>query len=461
MWERFSYYGMRALLILFMTAPLARGGLGFSIAIAGIIYGLYTASVYLMSVPGGWVADRLIGQRRAVLYGGVLIALGQFSLGVHSTEFFYSGLALIVAGTGLLKPNASTIVGQLYAPGDKRRDSGFSIFYMGINIGALIAPLACGYVGQMINWNLGFMLAGAGMVFGLVQFVLGARYLGEAGLRPAAPISLRGRGPIAAASIAAAAGVPLLASSGFLHVTAAEVGDAAGVVLIALTIGIFLRLLSSREWTPVERRRFLAIAVLFLASALFFSAFEQAGSTLNLFAARSTRDRILGLAFPSTWFQSLNPLFIVLLAPGFAWLWIRLGRREPSTPVKFALGLLLVGAGFVVIAFAAARAASGVLVSPLWLIATYFLHTCGELCLSPVGLSAMTKLAPARVASLVMGAWFLSISVGDYIGGRFASVYGTLPPASLFAAVAAFTIAVGLALGVLAKPVERLMGGIG
>jgi POT family proton-dependent oligopeptide transporter len=331
---------------------------------------------------------------------------------------------------------------------------------MGINIGALIAPLACGYVGQMINWNLGFMLAGAGMVLGLVQFVLGARYLGEAGLRPAAPISPRRRGPIAAASIAVAAGVPLLALSGFLHITAAEVGDAAGVVLIALTIGIYARLLSSREWTPVERRRFLAIAVLFLASALFFSAFEQAGSTLNLFAARSTRDRILGLAFPSTWFQSLNPLFIVLLAPGFAWLWIRLGGREPSTPVKFALGLLLVGAGFVVIAFAAARAASGVLVSPLWLLATYFLHTCGELCLSPVGLSAMTKLAPARVASLVMGVWFLSISVGDYIGGRFASVYGTFSPASLFATVAAFTVAVGLALGALAKPVKRLMGGV-
>ena len=460
MWERFSYYGMRALLILFMTAPLAGGGLGFSIATAGIVYGLYTASVYLMSVPGGWVADRLIGQRRAVLYGGVLIALGQFSLGVHSPAFFFSGLALIVAGTGLLKPNVSTIVGQLYTAGDQRRDSGFSIFYMGINIGALIAPLACGYVGQMINWNLGFMLAGAGMVLGLVQFVLGARYLGEAGLRPAAPISPRRRGPIAAASIAVAAGVPLLALSGFLHITAAEVGDAAGVVLIALTIGIFARLLSSREWTPVERRRFLAIAVLFLASALFFSAFEQAGSTLNLFAARSTRDRILGLAFPSTWFQSLNPLFIVLLAPGFAWLWIRLGRREPSTPVKFALGLLLVGAGFVVIAFAAARAASGVLVSPLWLLATYFLHTCGELCLSPVGLSAMTKLAPARVASLVMGVWFLSISVGDYIGGRFASVYGTFSPASLFATVAAFTVAVGLALGALAKPVKRLMGGV-
>jgi POT family proton-dependent oligopeptide transporter len=462
MWERFSYYGMRALLILFMTAPPAGGGLGFSVATAGIIYGIYTASVYLMSLPGGWVADRLIGQRRAVLYGGALIAFGQFSLGVHSSAFFFSGLGLIIAGTGLLKPNVSTIAGQLYAPADTRRDAGFSIFYMGINIGALIAPLACGYVGQMINWNLGFMLAGVGMIAGLVQFVLGGKYLGEAGLRPAAPISLRNRraGPIAAASIAVAAGVPLLVWNGIIHITAAGVGEAAGVLLVALTIGVFAWLLSSGNWTPVERRRFVAIAVLFVAATLFFSAFEQAGSTLNLFADRSTRDRIFGVRFPSSWFQSLGPLFVVLLAPVFAWLWMRLGRREPSSPAKFALGLVLVGAGFVVIAVAAARAASGVRVSPLWLIATFFLHTCGELCLSPVGLSAMTRLAPARVGSLVMGVWFLSISVGDYIGGRFASVYETLSPASLFATVAAFTVVVGLALGALVRPVKRLMGGV-
>jgi POT family proton-dependent oligopeptide transporter len=467
MWERFSYYGMRALLILFMTASVEQGGLGFDIAKAGVIYGLYTAMVYLMSLPGGWMADRVLGQRRAVLYGGVLIVLGQFSLGVHSVAFFYFGLLLIILGTGLLKPNVSTMVGQLYTPEDTRRDAGFSLFYMGINLGAFLAPLACGYVGQRVNWNLGFVLAGVGMVLGLVQYWLGGKHLGDAGLYPVRPADAEAARKqsrnirIAVAGLVLLIGVPwLLASQGMVTITAHGVGDAVGVLLAVLTIAVFAWLLSSGEWTPVERKRFVATAVLYLASALFWSAFEQAGSTLNLFADRSTNNQIFGHPFPSSWYQSLNSLFVITMAPVFAWLWVRLGKREPSSPSKFAMGLVLVGLGFVVVRVGALHAAADGRVSPLWLTVMYFLHTCGELCLSPVGLSAMTKLAPTKVASLMMGVWFLSISVGEYIGGRIASVYGTFSPASLFGAVAIFTIGLGIALTLFVKPMKRLMGGV-
>ncbi|HLH00177.1 MAG TPA: peptide MFS transporter [Bryobacteraceae bacterium] len=463
-WERFSYYGMRAILILFMTAPTRSGGLGFSVATAGVIYGLYTSMVYLLSVPGGWVADRIFGQRRAVLYGGILIIFGQFSLGVPRVPFFYAGLVLLVLGTGLLKPNVSTIVGQLYAPGDVRRDAGFSIFYMGINLGAFIAPLAVGYVGQRVNWNLGFMLAGAGMTLGLIQYSLGSRYLGEAGLHPVPSESEEARAKLhrsawtAAAVFALLIGAPaLLQTMGAIHITAAYVGTAGGALLLVVTIGIFGWLLSSKQWSAVERARLLAILALFVASTLFWSAYEQAGSTLTLLADRSTDNRAFGFSFPSSWYQSVPAIFVIVLAPVFAYLWVRLGRRDPSTPAKFAAGLILVGLGFAVVAIGAARAVNGVRISPLWLIATYLLSVCGELCLSPVGLSAMTKLAPQRVAGLMMGVFFLSISIGDYIGGLFGSMYERFSPSELFTVVAAGTIGVGLIMALLVRPIKRLM----
>ncbi|MBZ5611919.1 MAG: oligopeptide:H+ symporter [Acidobacteriia bacterium] len=467
MWERFSYYGMRAILILFMTAPASSGGLGFSVATAGVIYGLYTSMVYLMSVPGGWLADRVLGQRRAVLYGGIGIVIGQFCLGVPGVASFYVGLIVLVLGTGLLKPNISTIVGKLYAEGDVRRDAGFSVFYMGINIGATIAPLVVGYVGQRINWNLGFVLAGFGMVIGLIQYVLGKRYMGEAGLEPIRPETPEARARqsrlmwAGAGAFALLIGVPaMLQAAGLIHLTAAAVGDAGGVMLVAVSIGVFAWLLSSKGWTPVERKRILAMVALFVACALFFAAYEQAGSTLTLLADRSTDNHALGWAFPSSWYQSLSAVFVVALAPVFAILWIGLGKREPSIPVKFALGLLLVGLGFAVVGVGALRAASGIKISPMWLVVTYFVHVCGELCLSPVGLSAFTKLAPAKVASLMMGVWFLGISAGEYIGGIFGSLYESFSPQSLFAIVAAFSIGAGVIMGLLVKPLKRLMGGV-
>jgi proton-dependent oligopeptide transporter, POT family len=462
MWERFSYYGMRALLILFMTAPAAAGGLGFDTAVAGAVYGLYTSMVYMTSLPGGWIADKLIGQRRAVLYGAILIACGHFSMAFPSLGTFYLGLVLIVFGTGLLKGNVSVIVGRLYAPNDSRRDAGFSIFYMGINLGAFIAPLVCGYLGQRINWHIGFTAAGFGMVIGIVQYVLGGKYLGDAGLHPAsgpANDDLRKRTRVwGAAGIALVVLVALALNFDLVPISAKAFADAAGYLLLGTTIVFFAWLFFGGDWTTAERRRLFAIGALFLAAALFWSEFEQAGSTLNLFGDRATRTSILGWSFPSSYFQALQPLFIITFAPIFAWVWIRLGSREPSSPAKFAIGLLLVGSGFALLVVASSLSAQGVKVSPWWLVVTYLLHTFGELSISPVGLSATTKLAPARVGGLMMGVWFLGIAVGNFIGGRVASLYSAMPLPRLFGVVAAAAVVGGIVMFALTPPIKRLMG---
>ncbi|HVR29768.1 MAG TPA: peptide MFS transporter [Thermoanaerobaculia bacterium] len=465
MWERFSYYGMRALLILFMTAAPAAGGLGFDTVTAGAIYGLYTSMVYLTTLPGGWIADRLIGPQNAVLYGGVLIAAGHFSMAVPSLATFYLGLFLIVIGTGLLKGNVSVIVGRLYAPEDVRRDAGYSIFYMGINLGAFIAPLVCGYLGQRVSWHLGFGAAGVGMTLGLLQYVLGRRHLGDAGRHPAdagSPEALARQKRWAAVWTGIAAAVLVAGGCGIytgaIPLNPTQISDAAGYLLLGVTVAFFGWILLGPGWTPEERRRLYVIAVLFVAAALFWSMFEQAGTTLNLFADRNTDTSIAGWEFPSTWFQSLNSLFIITLAPVFAWLWVWLASRgrEPSSPAKFGLGLVLVAAGFAVLAVGAVLAERGIEVSPMWLAVTYLLHTLGELALSPVGLSAMSKLAPVRIGGLIMGAWFLAAAVGNYIGGRMAGLYGSMTLPSLFGSVAAFGVACGLLLLLFARPMRRL-----
>jgi POT family proton-dependent oligopeptide transporter len=467
MWERFSYYGMRVLLILFMTAPVAAGGLGFETSAAGAIYGLYTSMVYMTSLPGGWIADRLIGQRRAVLYGGMLIALGHFSMAFPSLTSFYLGLTLIVFGTGLLKGNVAVIVGRLYGPDDPRRDAGFSIFYMGINLGAFIAPLVTSYLGQRVDWHLGFAVAGIGMVLGLVQYILGSKYLGDAGLNPAPPASpeagarLRRRAQLWGGVGGAAVVLFVLGIyTGALPITATQIADAAGVALVGLTVAFFVWLFLGGDWTAVERKRLYAVLALFLAATVFWSEFEQAGSTLNLFADRATRSSILGWAFPSGYFQSLQPLFIITFAPVFAWIWMRLGPRQPSSPAKFALGLIFVGSGFAILVVAARLAQAGVRVAPYWLVVTYLLHTFGELSLSPVGMSAFTKLAPARVAGLMMGVFYLAIAGGNFIGGRLSSLYGSMPLPQLFGLIAAVGIGAGLVMFMLTPPIKRLMGDV-
>lgn len=467
MWERFSYYGMRAILILFMTASVASGGLGFSVVKAGAIYGFYTAMVYLMALPGGWVADRIFGQRRGVLYGGILIVAGEFSLMSPGTAGFYTGIGLLILGTGLLKSNASTIVGQLYGPGDRRRDSGYSIYYMGINLGALLSPLVCGYVGERINWRLGFGIAGLGMLVGLVQYLAGAKHLGAAGLHPVPPATpeagrrmKRNVGLGVAAAVIVFGAIAVLAKTGEITFTAEGVSGALGIVLILVSAALFAWLLGGRGWSKLERKRSGAMLVLFLASAIFWAAYEQGGSSLNLFAERSTHNVLLGFHYPASWFQFVQPLFVMALAPAFAWLWIALGKREPSIPTKFALGLLFGGLAFLLLIPPARAAMGGALVSPGWLTGTYFLQTVGEMCLSPVGLSAFSKLAPARVAGMMMGLFFVSISIGDYLAGTAASLYESMPLPELFGLAVVISFVALAVLLLLIKPTVKLMAGV-
>jgi POT family proton-dependent oligopeptide transporter len=477
MWERFSYYGMRALLILFMTASVATGGLGFDTAKAGAIYGTYVALAYLTSLPGGWIADRFLGQRRSTLYGGVVIMLGHMSLAIPSRVTFYLGLLLVVTGTGLLKPNVSTMVGELYGRDDERRDAGFSIFYMGINLGAFTAPLLCGWLAQSgqfrgilasfgispaTSWHWGFAMAAVGMFFGLVQYLAGWKYLGEAGMYPVRPESsesyARQRRQLTIGLAVVGVVIALLAAGAATGMVTAEgVANGVGVFLLVTTVLFFVWLFTVAKWTREERNRLVVVLVLFLAASVFWSVFEQAGSTLNLFADRDTRTEAFGYDFPPSWFQSLNSLFLILLAPVFAWIWIKLGKKDPTSPTKFTLGLVFVAAGFAILVFAAKQAEQGVLVSPLWLTATYLLHTIGELCLSPVGLSAMTRLAPARIAGLTMGVWFLATSVGNYLGGRVGGLYESFSLPGLFGAVAIFALGAGLLLALLIRPIRRML----
>jgi proton-dependent oligopeptide transporter, POT family len=339
---------------------------------------------------------------------------------------------------------------------------------MGINLGAFIAPIVCGYLGQRVSWHAGFGAAGVGMTLGLIQYALGRRHLGEAGRYPAdpgTPAALAAQKKQAttylAIGTAVIIGAVVAIATGVISITATQLADFAGYFLLVLTLVFFAWLFLSPGWTPRERKQLIIIGVLFLGAALFWSEFEQAGSTLNLFADRNSNNSILGWEFPSSWYQALNAIFIILLAPLFAWVWVRLARsgNEPSSPAKFGVGLVLVGAGFGVLALGAVLAQQGVKVSPMWLVVTYFLHTCGELTLSPVGLSAMSKLAPVRIGGLVMGVWFLGSSVGNYIGGRVASFYESMTLPTLFGAVAAFGVACGLIMLVFSKPMGRLERG--
>jgi POT family proton-dependent oligopeptide transporter len=459
MWERFSYYGMRALLILFMTASPGIGGLGFPVPKAAAIYGLYTASVYLSGLPGGWIADRVLGLRGAVLTGGVLIALGHYSLIFHHLSFFYLGLALIVLGTGLLKSNISAIVGQLYASGDVRRDAGFSLFYLGINLGGFLSPLACGYLGQRVGWHWGFGLAAFGMTLAVIQFAMGRKNLGSAGVRTISREKQHRaqRQLLSALLLCAVIGFAVFRTLKWVgtQITAEGLSTSLGLLLILLSIVVFGWLFFGAGWTASERRRLIVILVLFVVSGLFWAIFEQAGSTLNLFAERNTNCVFLGYQFPASWFQSLGSFFIILLAPVFVWFWLSLGNRDPSSPRKFAAALVFAALGFAVLIL---PLASGVgRVSPWWLVLTYLLHTAGELCLSPVGLSAMTKLAPERAVGLIMGVWFLSTSAGNYLGSRFAGLYEAQPLTHLFTWIAMTALSGTVVLSLFVKRIERLM----
>ena len=441
MWERLSFYGMRALLILFLVDQVAHGGLGLDDRTAAAIYGLYVGGTYLACLPGGWIGDRLLGGQRAVLIGGIVIALGHLLLGVApSTQVFFFGLLVIVIGTGLLKPNAGAIVAQLYPEGGARRDAGFTIYYVGVNVGATLGPLIAGLVAVRYGWPYGFMTASVGMTAGVLQYLWGRRLLGDAGRRPmshASDAQLTGTPPRAALRWIALAGAMLLAVvallwSGALAVDPVALQALSTQAIVAIAIAYFAYLLFAAGLTRIERRRVLAVVVLFLASVLFWAGYEQSGSSMNLFAERFTDRALFGWVMPASWFQALNPIYIIVFGPLFSILWVQLARRrlEPATPVKFILGLLGIGSGFIIMAAASRLLVAGHQVGMGWLSVTYLLHTWGELCLSPVGLGVVTKLVPPRFVSQSLGVWFVSLSAGNLLAGRIA---GDFDPSNLAA----------------------------
>lgn len=484
MWERLSYYGMRAILLLYMTAELEKGGLGWDTRSAAAIYGLYTSSVWFLPLVGGWIADRYIGARKATLIGGIIISLGHFLLAFPPIPFFYAGLIFVSIGTGFLKSNISKMVGDLYTAEDERRDAGFSIFYMGINTGSFLAPFVCGTL-AVYNWHWGFGAAGVGMLLGVIQFVFGSKNLQGVGDPPVSSVATELDSKQSSTYIAQMVGV-LIFTLVAIVVVSSFIGSIFPSILnkddaiwnifgLAFNFSVAVKYvlmptflvggliavlltglqdnLSSDDW-----KRIGIIIVLFVFATIFWMGFEQAGSSLNLFAEQITnRFATATWEVPTAWFQSVQPLYIIIFAPIFAWLWIALGKRQPSEELKFVIGLILTGIGFVVLAYASSLFGGGK-VSMWWLMIVYLLHTWGELCISPVGLSAMTKLAPGKMVSLMLGVWFLSISMGSYFGGLVA---GNFEPdehtlVGLFSKVAAVLIIGGVVLFALIPLIKRL-----
>jgi len=468
MWERFSYYGMRALLTLFMTTATfgTNPGLGFDVATAGAIYGLYTSLVYILALPGGWVADNLWGQRKAVWVGGWIIALGHFTMAVGSTFTFFLGLFFIICGTGLLKPNVSTVVGELYPEGGARRDAGFSIFYMGINLGAFFGPLVTGALGEGYRWHLGFGAAGVGMVLGLIQYRMGAGYLGDAGLLKTndtpAQIAAKSRKFFGAffTVVAAVGAFAYLVSTDAIPVSLTQIATVLGYSVLVIVALYFVYVWTLGGHTADENKSMAVIFWLFLLIAVFWSGFEQAGTSLNLFARDLTDRSILAWEMPAAFLQSVNAMFIILLAPVFGalWVWLESRNANPSTPMKAGLGLLGLSMGFFVLAWGAANASADSLVSPSWLVVTYFLHTVGELAISPIGLSAITKLSPERRVGQMMGIWFVGAALGNLFAGLVAGRLETMMPHDLFRTVAMITGGVGVLAVIVSPQVKKLMG---
>ena len=414
MWERMSYYGMRALLVLYMVDK-TRGGFGWDEKWALQIYGLYTGLVYLTPLAGGFIADRWIGQRKAVTIGGILMMLGHFLMAVPGEIAFYAALLLLILGNGMFKPNISTMVGGLYEPGDPRRDGAFTIFYMGINLGAFMSPLVCGTLGEKYGWHWGFGAAGVGMGLGLLAYLWGQnKYLGDVGLAPAQRQAMTGE--------------------------------------IERT---------PTRLTKEEKDRIAVILILSLFVIFFWAAFEQAGGLMNLYTDQKVDRHVFGWEVPTTWFQAVNPAIIVMFGPVFAALWVWLGRhkKDPPTPMKMGIGLLLLSFGFVLMMAASKQSEAVGKAGLYWVIGAYFFHTIGELCLSPVGLSMVTKLAPARYASLLMGVWFLSSAVANYVAGYIGGFSKQLGEFQLFTAIAVTTSIAGVLLLVLARKLKAMMHG--
>ncbi|HEX7114346.1 MAG TPA: peptide MFS transporter [Steroidobacter sp.] len=473
MWERFTYYGMRALLVLFL-ADATQGGFGLDDQIANAIYGLYISATYILCLPGGWIADRLIGSRLAVWYGGILIAIGNALLALGATAAtFYAGLIVIVCGVGLLKPNVSAMVADLYPEGGGRRDAGFTIFYMGINLGAFLGPIITGWLAVQYGWRPAFAAGAIGMTLGLIQYKLFGRYLGNAGLQVSGAHGqtteqTARKGWLAIWALVAAIVIAyFLVLLGVVHIDALELAHFTGAALIAVAVAYFAYMFFFAGLSSLEKKRTGVILFLFIGCALFWAGFEQTGASLNLFAERYT-DRVIeafNWEIPTPWFQSLNPIFILLFATPFSMLWVALAKRnlDPSAPAKFAFGLILLGLGFVFMVIAANIVADGGKAMPYLLVLTYLLHTYGELCLSPVGLSSVTKLAPQRYVSQMMGIWFLATSVGNLSAGLLAGMFESDNLAAMpgqYMNFVYFIVGAGIVMLLASRPIKQLMGGV-
>lgn len=465
MWERYSYYGMRALLVLYLSAAVADGGLGFDAGTAIAIYSVYNAMVYLLALPGGWFGDRVWGARKTVAVSGTIIMIGHFLLALPTVVSFFIGLAFIAAGSGLLKANISTMVGHLYRDkNDPRRDGGFTIFYMGINLGAFVAPLTIGWVGQKVNWHYGFAMAGIGMAIGLAFYFLGFRNLAPESSEVPAPLSDADRVGIVRKALVwlAVAGVAYTVVGLSGQFTIDWVLWPLTILGLVLPAFYIIRIKRDSDLSAVERSRVSAYVWFFVAAAAFWGIYDQTGSTLTLFAKDNTSSSMLGFAFPESWFQSLNPLYVMALAPVFAWLWVALSRRskEPSTLSKFAFGLVMIGGSFFVMMLAQTASAGGVKVTPLWLCSVYLIQTVGELTLSPVGLSLTTKLAPAKYASQMMGVWFLAVTAGSSVIALLQLIGAPTDTEWWFASQGAIAMLGGFAIFMYRRKVQPLMGGV-
>ncbi|MDF1508086.1 peptide MFS transporter [Robertmurraya sp. DFI.2.37] len=463
-WERFSYYGMRAILVYYMYYEVSKGGLGLDQTTALSIMSIYGSLVYMSGIIGGWLADRILGTSKAVFYGGILIMLGHIALAVPGNlTLFFISMVLIVLGTGLLKPNVSSVVGDIYSEQDNRRDSGFSIFYMGINLGGFLSPLIVGEIGMKHDFHLGFAIAAIGMFIGLLLFVFTKKKnLGLAGTIVPNPMTATEKRKtftivglsaiILAIAIAVAIPMGLLTFDSFVALI--------GILGIGLPILYFTVMYRSKKTSSVERSRLLAYIPLFIASVMFWAIQEQGSTILANYADKRTQLEIAGFSISPAWFQSLNPLFIITLAPIFAWMWVKLGKRQPTIPQKFSFGLLFAGLSFIVILIPGYFAGTDALVNPLWLVLSYFIVVLGELCLSPVGLSATTKLAPAAFSAQTMSLWFLSNAAAQAINAQVVKFYTPETEMVYFGVIGGVSIVLAVILFLFAPKIQGFMKGI-
>ncbi len=464
MWERFSYYGMRAILLYYMYWSVAKGGLGFTTSLALSIMSIYGSLVYLSSVVGGFISDRILGSRRTVFYGGILIMLGHIALSMPLGAIaLFVSIILITLGTGLLKPNISEMVGDLYTEYDNRRDSGFTIFVFGINFGSFISPILVGWLGFHVNFHLGFSLAAIGMFFGLLQYVRGGKkHLPSSSLYPSDPLepddvkrlSIRvGLGAIVFALV-----LLLMNVMGALNID--NFITLLSIIAVSTPIVYFIIIISSKKISSTERSRVVAYIPLFIAAAIFWAIEEQGSSVLALFAATQTNNNFLGFNIDPSNYQSLNPLFIMLYTPFFAWLWMKLGKKQPSSPGKFSLGLVISGLSYLFMVVPVALFGPSAKVSPLWLVGSWAIVEVAEMLISPIGLSVTTKLAPKAFESQMMSMWFLADSAAQAVNSQIVKYYTPANEVNYFTWVGIAAVGAGIILVFLVKPIKRLMEGV-